>query len=258
MRKQNKKSMLLPEEVLNLLIAVVVILLLVLLSYQLYGIFFRKTEIEQARANLDRISSKVELMEEEDEVEVLITNPLEWHLFFYDDKFFSKQCEKFEDEGLSISSGFVEDYCNKPLSKCEDKVCICFCSQEYMNCPEDEMVCEKFEGDVDINIYEGLEQEKFRDFGGNDPLLFCCSEEGKYNVFVSSLLPDGEDMFALDFCDYSRGAIDYFMPEQRSLSEGDQIFNLKISKLSGERRRTIFSCEKPDPDPWNGPLPSTA
>jgi len=75
----NKKAILM-KNFANLAIAVVCIFILIYFTYQLYGIFTKKTALEQARGSLNKIIAKTEGLGEGDKREVLITAPKEWYI----------------------------------------------------------------------------------------------------------------------------------------------------------------------------------
>lgn len=77
-----KKAILLPET-LRIIIAVLCIFLLVYLAINLYGIFTRSSELEQAKATLEGIIGKANALEDGESVEYLITGPEKWILLSY-------------------------------------------------------------------------------------------------------------------------------------------------------------------------------
>jgi len=103
--KRLKKAILLPET-LKIIIAVICIVLLIYLAVSLYGIFIRKSEIEQARATLDAIVGKLESLEKDgDSLSYLITGPRAWNIYY------------FNNTDLLSSVG------------CGEKGCLCSCPE---------------------------------------------------------------------------------------------------------------------------------
>lgn len=96
---KNKKAIVLPET-LKLIIAVLCIMLLIYLAVSLYGLFFKKTAIEQAKENLKQMSIKINKIEksEKSENQFLLESPSKWFLiaFPYKDGVETpKQCNKY-------------------------------------------------------------------------------------------------------------------------------------------------------------------
>ena len=82
----NKKAILMPE-VLRIIIAVLCIVLLIMLASNLYSLFTRSSEIEQAKATLNEIVSKANFLSEMgDTTDLLITAPAEWALTSFNEQ----------------------------------------------------------------------------------------------------------------------------------------------------------------------------
>ena len=107
------KRGILPEETIKIIIAVICITLLIVLAAALYNIFAKKNDLEQARANMNNIIGKINIMagelsnvEEGIKTEsYALLNPREWGLY-----------------------GWPDD--GKMLGECEQqgwRRCICFC-----------------------------------------------------------------------------------------------------------------------------------
>lgn len=81
---KNKKGILLPET-LKIIIAVLCIALLIVLAVKLYGLFFKKTALEQAKENIKNLYSKIERIEknESKEESFIMESPNGWQLFAY-------------------------------------------------------------------------------------------------------------------------------------------------------------------------------
>lgn len=66
-------------EVLRIIIAVLCLILLIMLAVQLYSIFTRSNELEQAKATLNEIIAKAAVLQKEgDKTDLLIINPKNW------------------------------------------------------------------------------------------------------------------------------------------------------------------------------------
>lgn len=74
---KNKKGILM-EETLKIIMAVISIVFLVYLSVSLYGIVAQKTKIEQARATIDQIFAEIEVLEDGEKGDYLVTAPKDW------------------------------------------------------------------------------------------------------------------------------------------------------------------------------------
>lgn len=92
---KNKKAEITIEEVVKMVLAVLGIIVLIVLAVGLYGIFTKKTELEQARETLKQLVEKMKLLEEGETDSFLITSPKGWGLvgnnYYYQDKL-SDQC----------------------------------------------------------------------------------------------------------------------------------------------------------------------
>ena len=122
--KRNAK--ILPEEVLKLVLAAVVILILITLLYNLYAIFFQRSELEKARATLDKIVGKAKRLEEGEETDVLVTGPEGWGILYYNRKLadhFKKEPCLPRDKGNGRGVWMPKD--------CEGKNCLCICDLRY-------------------------------------------------------------------------------------------------------------------------------
>lgn len=78
--KNKKAEGLLESETLRVVIAVMCILLLVVLAYKLYGLFTKKTAIEQAKETFDQLVSKMNGLQEGGNDSYMITSPQKWVL----------------------------------------------------------------------------------------------------------------------------------------------------------------------------------
>lgn len=86
MKIKNKKAIVLPE-VIRLIIAVLCIILLIMLAVQVYSIFTRSNELEQAKATLNEIMSMSSQLEKlGDSTNLLVIAPKEWSIVSIKDK----------------------------------------------------------------------------------------------------------------------------------------------------------------------------
>jgi hypothetical protein len=131
---KNKKAEILAEEVVKIVLAVVCIIILIILAAGLYGIFTKKTDLEQARATLKEIVAKIDSLGEGEQKNVLITSPKDWYI-------------------VGFSKGE-----NMPFD-CNGENCICIC-ERYFAVPASKAVYieSPYSGNVAvesfINIYK--------------------------------------------------------------------------------------------------------
>lgn len=89
MKLKNKKAIL-PEEVVRIVIAVLCIIVLIFLAVQLYSIFTRSNELEQAKSTLNEIVAKSKgLSEVGKQTDLLVLSPgtkNDWRIVSYPDK----------------------------------------------------------------------------------------------------------------------------------------------------------------------------
>ncbi len=96
---KTKKGNLLPET-LKIIVAVLCIVLLFYLAVSVYGLFFKKTAIEQARESLKLMNLEIEKVEKAQKAEgdFLLESPNKWYLigFPYKDGIETpQQCKKY-------------------------------------------------------------------------------------------------------------------------------------------------------------------
>ncbi len=91
--KMNKRGIML-KHVAKIMLALIVIIGLLYLAYSLYDIFLAKSELEQARASLDKITGKIENLEQGEEAKVVITNPDGWIVKYYKEGINIDLCEE--------------------------------------------------------------------------------------------------------------------------------------------------------------------
>jgi len=94
-----KKGIVLPET-LKIIIAILCILLLMYLAVSVYGLFFKKTAIEQAKESLKQMNLEIEKVEKAEKVQgaFLLESPNKWYLmsFPYKDGIETpQQCKKY-------------------------------------------------------------------------------------------------------------------------------------------------------------------
>ena len=80
-------------ETMKIVLAVISIGLLLYLAVNLYGIFTKKSQIEQARETLKQIVENINLLEEGKSKTFLLESPDKWGLFYYDDVNSAKEYE---------------------------------------------------------------------------------------------------------------------------------------------------------------------
>ncbi|MEK6935849.1 MAG: hypothetical protein AABW67_03610, partial [Nanoarchaeota archaeon] len=107
---KNKKAEITAEEVLKLVLAVLCIIILVILAAGLYGIFTKKTDLEQAKESLNQITSMILNIENTKSKTYLLIAPKDWLIIYFSDN-------------------------NPSGTGCSGKTCLCFCSKiaEEMN-----------------------------------------------------------------------------------------------------------------------------
>ncbi|MEK6875734.1 MAG: hypothetical protein AABX30_03550 [Nanoarchaeota archaeon] len=141
MNKINKKGILLDES-LKIFLAIIVLVMLLYLFYSLYNIIRVKTEIEQARATLDSIIDKANILGDGETTGIIIESPKDW----------------------MIASFYGNEYGNEPLPyTCENSNCLCICKQNKIEknlislnsdkktlCSND-AVCKKLLKDIEVN-----------------------------------------------------------------------------------------------------------
>ncbi len=121
MLMKRKRGILLPET-LKIIIAVLSIILLMILAVKLFNLFTSKTEIEQAKAALEQITSRIDELEEGETIEYLITGPEDWSLIAF-------------NKGENAPSECLGENC----------LCICEISGEIVDDCEISGVCRKSE-----------------------------------------------------------------------------------------------------------------
>jgi len=91
MRNMNKNGFLLPEYVIKIIIAVLAIILLIYLAVLLYSSFFKTTDLEKAKADLEHIESfQMPSARSEGKAEFPLMSPEDWFLFSFSD--FAEWC----------------------------------------------------------------------------------------------------------------------------------------------------------------------
>ena len=130
----NKNAEITIEEVLKMVLAVGCIIILIILAAGLYGIFTKKTQLEQAKESLKEIVAKIDSLKKGEQKNVLITSPKDWYI-------------------VAFSKGE-----NMPFD-CKGENCICIC-ERYLNIPASDAVYIKspytgqFAVNTFINIYK--------------------------------------------------------------------------------------------------------
>lgn len=126
---KNKKAILMPE-VLKILIAVICIAALIYLAVSLYGLTTKKTKIEQARATLDEMKSKINSLAEGKFISMLITSPNDWFIVSFAETAINKPklcfgncvciCEDYDVDGCN-SGGLCQSNIDKPINFGDEK-----------------------------------------------------------------------------------------------------------------------------------------
>jgi len=124
---KNKKAEILAEEVVKIVLAVVCIIILIILAAGLYGIFTKKTDLEQARATLKEIVAKIDSLGEGGKGEYLVVAPKKWYFLSYNNgicicseenllKSMEDCCTKGA-HSIPKKSVVIDSVCNFPLAK---------------------------------------------------------------------------------------------------------------------------------------------
>lgn len=116
---KNKKAILLKEGI-NLFVAVIVIVLLIILITQIFSIFSNKNKLEQAKATLNQIVSKIESLEDGEKSSYMVLSPKGWYIIAY-------------EEGQEM-----------PI-QCGGKNCLCICEEADAKKCESLGVCKNAE-----------------------------------------------------------------------------------------------------------------
>jgi hypothetical protein len=82
---RNKNAEITIEEVVKIVLAIIGIIILITLAAALYGIFTKKTDLEQAKQTLKEITGKINTLEENEQDNYLIVTPKDWQVIFYSD-----------------------------------------------------------------------------------------------------------------------------------------------------------------------------
>lgn len=122
---KNKNAEITIEEVAKMVIAVGCIIVLIILASGLYGIFTKKTELEQARETLKQLVEKIKLLEEGDSGNYLITSPKDWYIISY---------KKGEDSPKNCFMGN----------------CLCICNDFNINDCDVKGICQKNSDEIKI------------------------------------------------------------------------------------------------------------
>ncbi len=121
---KSKKAILMPE-VLKIILAVLSIILLIYLGVSLYGLFIKKTALQQAKITLEQISAGLEELEEGESWNYLVTSPRKWYLISY----------KEGEESPKL---------------CQNKNCLCICDENTIKDCDDKGICKMIEKQVKI------------------------------------------------------------------------------------------------------------
>lgn len=109
-KNRKGKEEILGPETLKIVLAILGILILIFLMVKLYSMFTHKTDVEQAKSSLDKLSSRIttllEIPPQTTESEVLIESPNDW----------------------AVVAWPYGDSAEKP-AKCSTQYCICLCQK---------------------------------------------------------------------------------------------------------------------------------
>ncbi len=184
MKIRNKKGEILMKEVVRIVLSLLVITVLIYLAYQLYGLLINKPEIEQARATLDGIAGKIEILNEDEEINYLVVAPKGWSL-----------------------SGFSKETETRPLSCQKNIDCICICKNpgklRELELPNEEDcnkmgICKEF-GNKNIKVYREstfTPGEGFENILLDVPLALLLSR--KENIYTIMSLVEKESIESSD------------------------------------------------------------
>jgi len=111
--KNKKAELFAAEEVVKIVMAVICIIILITLAAGLYGIFTKKTDLEQARQSLKEIVAKINGLEEGQTTDYLVVAPKKWYFLNYN----TEICICSEENLLKS----MEDCCNKGAKQSLDK-----------------------------------------------------------------------------------------------------------------------------------------
>lgn len=109
-----KKGIILPET-LKIVIAVLCLIILIYLAYNMYGLFIKKTAIEQARESLNQLAEKINNLKSEED-SFLVTALKDWYVVSYN----------ILDMSFEPPHAVLSGYREMP-SSCNNQNCICFC-----------------------------------------------------------------------------------------------------------------------------------
>ena len=104
----------------GVVIAIGCILLLLYLGAQLYGTFQRKTDLQQAEIESEKIMKAIEKLEEGESKKVLIEGPEDWSLISKD---LDSPYSEYVDDVV-----YVWDF----PTKCGETTCLCFCPRGFV------------------------------------------------------------------------------------------------------------------------------
>jgi hypothetical protein len=131
-KMRNKKGIVLKETI-SIVIGVIALIILAVLAFTLYGMFIKKSSLEQARENLNQISDKINALKEGNSDSFLVTSPKNWYIVLYSES-------------------------EKPAA-CFGKSCLCFCPEVNSEICYKNGVCNGF--DFGISLYSSIKIDKF-------------------------------------------------------------------------------------------------
>lgn len=208
-----KKGDLLISEVLKVVLALMGIAVLVVLSVGLTNIFMKKSQYEQAKETLNQIIDKIELLEEGQTTEFLVTSPKDWYLAF-----FSSEINR------DIYQDPPEDFSTSDL--------LCICPRDTFLTPPDLYDCSRQRGvcrEVDnLNIYPsprwiGGSEYELRGIALEIKTIYLLKKDGFSHIEQNK----GESVFnaeeEITLPDDLLNLLLKFKPQQESLSFSESV-----------------------------------
>jgi len=132
---KNKKGDLVLPEFAKIILVLACLVALIYLAVASYNIFLGKNKIEQARASLNDISGKLQVLKENEEASYIFTAPLKWYFMFYE----------------------VNEESPKA---CKNKDCFCICEDNDISTCNKLGVCKNFDKKIILN-YNGEQKKQY-------------------------------------------------------------------------------------------------
>lgn len=152
MKINKKASNLLPDNAFGMILAVIGLVILFGLVWKLFGIFQGNNDFEKAQETLNLLDKKIKNLDETTSNSILLNNPLEWYLVYYEKN-------------------------KKSPDKCEQKECLCIC--EDIGCEKN--VCNKFE--MKINLFQDSSNPLNYIKMSEMTLIYLSKKDKEINIF---------------------------------------------------------------------------